>query len=586
MDFEFKKTDLANLTPILYQLEERMELYKLPKFSTFKKSAERNADASVSRDGKEFSISTAFLRTPDKIYEKLEQFQKKYGYRYRAVADRDDYVRATVDHELGHVIAAKYYLSRGVLDRAFSKDLRNALGYYAQTNPDEYFAECVAAYLGPLRKEMNETELGLVEGFFKENDITIPSLKDTEIDALEGKFRGMMKALFKEEGASLRIELLEDPAVTGFINAHASVLDGAFAKVEMSDIMRARLRESDYIFSGIKTFHELNEAFPSLLDENGERKPFERFLNDVQKIDSTYNRAYLNAEYNHAQAAAEMAAKWESFEEDGDDYYLQYRTAGDDKVRPEHAALHGVTLPMSDPFWDEYYPPNGWNCRCTVVQVLKDKYPATDRVEALRRGQEALANDTKGIFHFNPGKQEKTFPDYNPYTLSQCNTCSRKLELAANLAPNQLCQACLKIRAMAKKEAHTPLSDLERKEIRKSTDEWAERHLPETTLPNGQKAKRLIVENAGNMLVVNKGFISKTFSQNARYELLAETMELATMVGDWLPTATLVGVEAGHHHKCNFLVYEASFRGLTIQCKVKDQVEKMVYTMRIIQQKD
>ena len=450
MDFEFKKTDLANLTPILYQLEERMELYKLPKFSTFKKSAERNADASVSRDGKEFSISTAFLRTPDKIYEKLEQFQKKYGYRYRAVADRDDYVRATVDHELGHVIASKYYLSSGVLDRAFSKDLRNALGYYATTSPDEYFAECIAAYLGPLRKEMNETELGLVEDFFKENDITVPSLKDTEIDALEGKFRGMMKALFKEEGASLRIELLEDPAVTGFINAHASVLDGAFAKVEMSETMRAKLRKSDYIFSGIKTFHELNEAFPSLLDENGNRKPFNQFLNDVQAIDSTYNKAYLSAEYNHAQAAAEMAAKWEDYEEDGDEYNLQYRTAGDDKVRPEHAALHGVTLPMSDPFWDEYYPPNGWNCRCTVVQVLKDKYPTTDRGEALRRGQEALAKDTKGIFRFNPGKQEKAFPDYNAYTLSKCNTCTRKLNLAKGVAENELCEACLLVRAMAK----------------------------------------------------------------------------------------------------------------------------------------
>lgn len=450
MDFDFKKTDLANLTPILYQLEERMELYKLPKFSTFKKSTERNADASVSRDGKEFSISTAFLRTPDKIFEKLDQFQKKYGYRYRAVADRDDYVRATVDHELGHVIASFYNLSRGVLDRAFSKDLRNALGYYAKTSPDEYFAECVAAFFGPLRKEMNETELGLVEGFFKENDITIPPLKDTEIDALEGKFRGMMKALFKEDGASLRIELLEDPAVTGFINAHASVLDGAFAKVEMSDIMRARLRESDYIFSGIKTFHELNEAFPSLLDENGNRKPFNQFLNDVQAIDSTYNKAYLSAEYNHAQAAAEMAAKWEDFEEDGDEYNLQYRTAGDDKVRPEHAALHGVTLPMSDPFWDEYYPPNGWNCRCTVVQVLKDKYPATDRAEALRRGQEALAKDTKGIFRFNPGKQEKAFPDYNAYTLSKCNTCTRKLNLAKGVAENELCEACLLVRARAK----------------------------------------------------------------------------------------------------------------------------------------
>ena len=252
----------------------------------------------------------------------------------------------------------------------------------------------------------------------------------------------MMKALFREEGASLRIELLEEPEVTGFIDEHAAILDSTFAEVEMSDSMRSRLQESDWIFSGMKTFHELNEAFPSLLDENGDRKPFERFLKDVQTIDETYNRNYLRAEYNYAEASAEMAAKWEGYEEDGDDYYLQYRTAGDDKVRPEHAALHGVTLPMSDPFWDEYYPPNGWNCRCTVVQVLKDKYPATDREEAYRRGREALAKDTKGMFRFNSGKQGKTFPDYNAYTLSKCNTCTRKLNLAKDLPENQLCSAC------------------------------------------------------------------------------------------------------------------------------------------------
>ena len=266
----------------------------------------------------------------------------------------------------------------------------------------------------------------------------------------------MMKALFREEGASLRIELLEEPEVAGFIEEHAQILDSSFDKVEMSDIMRARLRESDYIFSGIKTFHELNEAFPSLLDGNGNRKPFNQFLNDVQAIDSTYNKAYLSAEYNHAQAAAEMAAKWEDYEEDGDEYNLQYRTAGDDKVRPEHAALHGVTLPMSDPFWDEYYPPNGWNCRCTVVQVLKDKYPATDRAEALRRGQEALAKDTKGIFRFNPGKQGNAFPDYNPYTLSKCKTCTRKLNLAKGLPGNELCEACLYVRACSNERAFYP----------------------------------------------------------------------------------------------------------------------------------
>jgi hypothetical protein len=29
--------------------------------------------------------------------------------------------------------------------------------------------------------------------------------------------------------------------------------------------------------------------------------------------------------------------------QDGDRYNLQYRTAGDGSVRPEHAALHGVS---------------------------------------------------------------------------------------------------------------------------------------------------------------------------------------------------------------------------------------------------
>lgn len=255
-----------------------------------------------------------------------------------------------------------------------------------------------------------------------------------------------MKALFREEGASLRIEILEDPAVETFIGEHAKVLNSGFARTEMSDIMRQRLQESDYIFSGIKTFHELNEAFPSLLDENGERKPFERFLNDVQKVDETYNGNYLRAEYNFAQASAEMASKWENYQKDGDDYNLQYRTAGDDKVRPEHAALNGITLPPSDPFWDEYYPPNGWNCRCTVVQVLKDKYPQTNRAEAYARGQKALVKDTKGMFRFNSGKQEKAFPDYNPYTLSKCNSCTRKLDLAKDLSDNELCSACLLIR--------------------------------------------------------------------------------------------------------------------------------------------
>ena len=257
-------------------------------------------------------------------------------------------------------------------------------------------------------------------------------------------FTGMMKTVFSQKGAQFTVELLEAPKVQEFIGAHAKVLDTSFEKIEMSDLMRRRLTRSNYIFSGMKTFHELNEAFPSLLDENGNRKTFEQFLNDVRKIDETYNHNYLRAEFNFVQISAEMAAKWERFMEDGDRYNLQYRTAADGKVRPEHASMHGITLPPSDSFWEEFYPPNGWGCRCTVVQVRKSKYAVTNHEEAMSLGELATGKDTKGIFRFNPGKQEKAMPDYNPYTIRRCKDCDiakGKLKLAF-VPDNELCAAC------------------------------------------------------------------------------------------------------------------------------------------------
>lgn len=266
-------------------------------------------------------------------------------------------------------------------------------------------------------------------------------------------FSGMMSAVFRQKGATLDIGIMESKETQHFIETHAAVLDSSFAQASMSESMRRQLQKSNYIFSGFKAFHETMEAFPSLLDENGNRKPFERFLKDAQTINETYNKNYLRAEYDFVHSSALMAAKWEEFAEDGDRYHLQYRTVGDGKVRPEHAALDGITLPMSDPFWETYFPPNGWGCRCSVVQVRKSKYPATNGEEALRRGEEALKRDAKGIFRFNPGKERKTMPDYNPYTIKRCNDCDvpKGKTTLAFVPENELCAACKLIRAQKHK---------------------------------------------------------------------------------------------------------------------------------------
>jgi len=245
----------------------------------------------------------------------------------------------------------------------------------------------------------------------------------------------MMKAVYKTDGAELAIDILSTPQVREFMDAHAVALDSSFEKVDMSDAMRRRLQRSNFVFSGMKSYHEVNEALSLLYDDNGVIKPFEQFLNDARNIDEIYNRNWLRSEYNFVASSAQMASKWERFMADGDRYNLQYRTQKDDKVRPEHAALDGVTLPPSDSFWEEFYPPNGWNCRCTVVQVRKSKYTETPHDEAMRLGDDALQRDTKGIFRFNPGLEQKSEPKGSSSSPGHSCRTMRSARLASTYAP-------------------------------------------------------------------------------------------------------------------------------------------------------
>lgn len=70
--------------------------------------------------------------------------------------------------------------------------------------------------------------------------------------------------------------------------------------------------------------------------------------------------------------SAYMAGHWQAFEEGRDDApWLQYSAILDSRTRQSHAAAHGAVYHIDDPFWDYFYPPNGFNCRCTV-RALSD----------------------------------------------------------------------------------------------------------------------------------------------------------------------------------------------------------------------
>jgi len=48
-----------------------------------------------------------------------------------------------------------------------------------------------------------------------------------------------------------------------------------------------------------------------------------------------------------------------------------YVTVGDDRVRPNHEMLDGTTRPKDDGIWWTSWPPNGYNCRCSTIELFE-----------------------------------------------------------------------------------------------------------------------------------------------------------------------------------------------------------------------
>lgn len=221
-----------------------------------------------------------------------------------------------------------------------------------------------------------------------------------------------------------RPEMLKEPAIKAVITATNKAMQSAISKSithEMPVVMRKALQENVFFFSGMKTHAEMAEASSKLLDEAGNLKPLEKFREDVKALNDDYNDKYLRAERNFATKSAQTAAKWQKYEEGKERYDLRYLTDNGPNVRETHRALEFTTLPVDDPFWNEYTPPNGYNCHCFLVQVRKGEYPVSDSAEAIATGEKATTQIAKDgtnkaeIFRFNPGKEMKVMPPGHPY---------------------------------------------------------------------------------------------------------------------------------------------------------------------------
>lgn len=112
------------------------------------------------------------------------------------------------------------------------------------------------------------------------------------------------------------------------------------------------------------------------------------------------------------------AGEWAQIEETAERApYLMYDAVDDDRTRDAHRAWNGLVLRWDDPFWQTHRPPNGWNCRCSVIQLgprdlaamdktAPDKAPPIKTREYTNRRTGEVMEVPRGIdpgWDYNPG---------------------------------------------------------------------------------------------------------------------------------------------------------------------------------------
>lgn len=83
----------------------------------------------------------------------------------------------------------------------------------------------------------------------------------------------------------------------------------------------------------------------------------------------------LEAVFRTQTQIAYSAGRWNGLQDPEVQSILKafkYVTVGDDRVRPTHAAMEGITLPKDNAFWKTNWPPNGYSCRCAALEIYRE----------------------------------------------------------------------------------------------------------------------------------------------------------------------------------------------------------------------
>lgn len=215
-------------------------------------------------------------------------------------------------------------------------------------------------------------------------------------------------------------------------------------------------------FSAAKNLAMINELNAVLNDSNS----FNDFKTKAQPLLKQFNATHLKTEYEFARAVAQNASRYYRQLDNMEElpYYI-YKTVGDNRVRQAHEVLHNKVFSKKDSAVQAIYPPNGWGCRCEMVETFE--VPKGKELVSGGKAKELLQSSgvdnngvsewdrmKKGKFNINRGDLKTVFDENKLYVKGN-------FEQSFNLKNNELKQHSDINKSQFKELKTTPTSRIE-----------------------------------------------------------------------------------------------------------------------------
>ncbi|WP_312310975.1 PBECR2 nuclease fold domain-containing protein [Empedobacter brevis] len=146
---------------------------------------------------------------------------------------------------------------------------------------------------------------------------------------------------------------------------------GVTAGWNTPDTLTYQLMEFNlFEFSESKTEARLAAMTDLLIDKDKLQIRDENdFLKLAAEKTKDFNKEWLITERNLSISVGQNAAAYNRFMTEKDDFpYVYYQTAGDSRVRSQHAKLDGLVISLNDKTALNLWTPNGYGCRCEWLQ--------------------------------------------------------------------------------------------------------------------------------------------------------------------------------------------------------------------------